>query len=337
MRIGDASQKIVRFDMWFELMKKKPVGGRLSMLVVFAVFLSIGCERDSANSPLMGDTSSDVLDDVTDGIGGADIENDVVQDPEPQFVWPSSRFTLELADWGISFWGVVLDGPAVVFHTETARNGSCRLLTYEPSFCEPPCGADSTCVDSECRTFPLLIAMGDVELSGFLSGTIVVSEAQHGQYFYQSEAVTAADIPGKIGLSPVITDVVDFDLSVSKVSAPIPSSDWAQQMSTRGTGGDVILQWTNPDPTARIYLRMTTGVGTHGGISPVEVECEGPDVGELRLPGAYLDALYAQGWSCGECGGNDLWRYHAATADGPNPIQFRVQARTTFFYHPNLD
>jgi hypothetical protein len=95
----------------------------------------------------------------------------------------------------------------------------------------------------------------------------------------------------------------------------------------------VTLTWSDSDPDSRIYLRMTTGVGTHGGISPVEVECESADTGRLVLPGAYLDQLYDDGaWSCGECGDNNVWRYRAATT--ASDVQFRAEARTTFFFRP---
>jgi hypothetical protein len=95
------------------------------------------------------------------------------------------------------------------------------------------------------------------------------------------------------------------------------------------------LTWSDPVDTARIYLRMTTGIGTHGGISPVELECEGPDVGMLELPGAYLDSLYADGWACGECGGNDLVRYHADEVDaGGTTVQLRTEATVGFWFIP---
>jgi hypothetical protein len=115
----------------------------------------------------------------------------------------------------------------------------------------------------------------------------------------------------------------------------MPSEDWPSLLRQRLAGQDVTLSWSNAVDTARIYLRMTTGIGTHGGISPVEIECEGPDQGSLTLPGAYLDALYADGWSCGECGENRLIRYHVAqSGTGDRIVQLRVQAYYQFFFIP---
>lgn len=83
---------------------------------------------------------------------------------------------------------------------------------------------------------------------------------------------------------------------------------------------------------------MTTCVGTHGGISPVEIECEGADTGELTIPGAYLDALYAQGWGHGECGANTVWRYHASqTGCGDSAVQLRAEAPASFYFNPGFE
>ena len=80
-------------------------------------------------------------------------------------------------------------------------------------------------------------------------------------------------------------------------------------------------------------LEMTTGTATHGGIAHAEIECEGPDVGSLVLPGAFLDVLYSEGWSCGECGVNELYRYRSATM-GSTGTAFTAEAATAFFFIP---
>jgi hypothetical protein len=114
-----------------------------------------------------------------------------------------------------------------------------------------------------------------------------------------------------------------------------PSEDWTALMEARAPGEDVTLTWSDPLPGARFYLRMTTGIGTHGGISPVEVECEGPDTGSLTLPGPYLDDLFAQGWACGECGDNRVQRYVAAEAAlSGATARFSAQAEAFFYFHP---
>ena len=49
------------------------------------------------------------------------------------------------------------------------------------------------------------------------------------------------------------------------------------------------------------------------------------------LPGAFLDMLYAQGWSCGECGFNELIRYRAGRIGA---AAFSAEAATPFFHIP---
>jgi hypothetical protein len=127
-----------------------------------------------------------------------------------------------------------------------------------------------------------------------------------------------------------------FDLTTCAVEPPVPEGDWSAAMEARGAGEDVTLTWSNPYSTARVSLRMTTGIGTHGGISPVEIECEGRDSGSLTLPGAFLDLLYdGPYWSCGECGDNRLLRYHATEADvGGTTVQLRTQSPAMFYFRP---
>lgn len=304
----------------------------LSAPAVLGAALALGgCE--SAKGGAAGDAAVADAGGSPD-IGGADVTvpGDVSADPD--FDWPASQVALELAEWGLSFTGALYEEAPTAFHAEAGRDGICRLLTYEPEQCDPSCLYPAVCRQGACVTQPASVGAGPIVLSGFSGGPITVEPTDYGTYFWQTEELKAADAAATIGVKA--TGSIPFDLSAGKVTAPTPDGDWVALLTAREDGADVTLSWTDPDPGARVYLRMTTGVGTHGGISPVEIECEGPDTGSLRLPGAWLDALYAKGWSCGECGGNDLWRTRAATSDGAIPVQFRVQARTQFWYHPNF-
>lgn len=250
----------------------------------------------------------------------------------PDFDWPASQLALELADWGLSFTGALYDTPPKAFHTEAERNGLCRLLTYEPEVCEPSCQLPAVCAQGTCIAQSQAVSGGPVVLSGFAGGPITVEPETYGPYFWQTEDLHASDAAGPIGVKA--SGNIPFELQAEKVTAPTPDGDWSALLAARQPAADVTLTWSDPDPAARVHLRMTTGIGTHGGISPVEIECDGPDAGSLTLPGAWLDSLYAEGWSCGECGGNDLWRYRAAVSAGAKPVQFRVQAKASFWYRP---
>jgi hypothetical protein len=252
--------------------------------------------------------------------------------PEPIFDPPAGRFLLRDFPSYLSLRGDVSDGPPLELHHEVERSGMCRLLRFEPSICAPACLPPAVCVDRACVTAPSFLPAGDVTPDGVGLGPIAVTEDPFHGYFWDREVETELDMPR---LTASGDAVPAFDLSVCPVDAPTPDEDWSAQLEARADGESVTLRWSDPVDTARIYLRMTTGVGTHGGISPVEIECEGPDLGILELPGSYLDALYAEGWSCGECGGNDLARYHADRTEGAEPIvELRVESATNFWHIP---
>ena len=105
--------------------------------VVALLFLP-GC--DSAGSagddlPDGGYTDTDCV----ESLDGAD---------EPVFEQTNSRFTLTGDETYMDFSGAVWDGPAVEFHHEADREGACRLLTYEDTFCDPECAGGEVCIDS---------------------------------------------------------------------------------------------------------------------------------------------------------------------------------------------
>ena len=251
---------------------------------------------------------------------------------EPIFSPSPGRFKLRNSSGYRQLTGRVAEGPPLEFHHEAERSGMCRLLTYEASTCDPMCAPPAVCIDAQCVTTAPLLSAGTVTLSGVGTEVIELAQDMFNNYFWDSEA------PAELSMLTLTAagDVIEpFDLSVCPVTSPTPTQDWAAQLQERMPGEAVTLTWSDPVATARIYLRMTTGIGTHGGISPVEIECEGPDVGALELPGAYLDALYAQGWSCGECGGNDLLRYHTdRTAGGGPTVEFRAEAAASFWHIP---
>lgn len=251
---------------------------------------------------------------------------------EPVFDKPPGRFTLYAVDDYRWMTGFITDGPRLEFHEESDRQGPCRLLTYTPSNCVPGCTAPEVCIDGACITEPPGVSAGVVTLTGVGDDPIELNQDPLHNYYWDAMAALPVTMPS---LSATGDEVGAFELSTCPTTAPTAIGDWSALLEARAPGEPVTLTWSDPIEGARIYLRMTTGIGTHGGISPVEIECEGPDLGTLELPGAYLDALYAEGWSCGECGGNDLVRYHADEADaGGTTVQLRTVAATNFWFIP---
>lgn len=251
-------------------------------------------------------------------------------DATPIFDRPPGQFAFRNASTYRTMQGFLPDGPRVSFHQESARDGACRLLTYTASNCDPACLPPSVCIDEACATPTSGLSAGAVTLDGVGTETIAISEDAFHNYFWDHEG---SDELSMLSLHAVGADVEAFDLSVCPVSPATAIGDWSALLEARAPGEAVTLTWSDPLDNARIYLRMTTGIATHGGISPVEIECEGPDVGALELPGDYLDALYSDGWACGRCGGNELIRYYADET-GTDGVQFRSEAVTNFWFIP---
>lgn len=305
---------------------------------------STGSAESSATSGISADTTagptdastgdpSSTSDDPTESTGTVDPCATVLgADDEPIFPGARGRFVFRDAPGYRSLAGFIADAPRLEFHHEAERLGACRLLTYEASACDPICEQPAVCVDGTCVSAPGGLSAGAVTLDGVGDGTLDVTEDPFHTYFWDH---VGDDELSTLVLTASGADVPAFELSACPITAPTATGDWTQLLEARAPGEDVTLTWSDPIDTARVYLRMTTGIGTHGGISPVEIECEGPDVGALVLPGAYLDALYAQGWSCGECGGNDLRRYHAdEITAGDLAVRFDVEATTSFWFIP---
>jgi hypothetical protein len=255
----------------------------------------------------------------------------------PDFDPTAGLFTLQsLSDGELEyaiFAGSLKGAPNTGFHVEEERQGQCRLLTFTQSNCTPDCEFGSFCIDGACVTQSPAIDAGTLTLTGIVADPVLAMDGGTAVYYWSSE--NAGPYGDNVTLSASGGEPGDFELTACIPAAMAPTAEWSQLMEARADGEDVTLEWSNPLPGARIYTRMTTGIGTHGGISPVEVECEGPDTGSLTLPGAYLDQLFADGWGCGECGDNKLFRYYSADATvAPGTVRFRGETYTYFFFHP---
>ncbi|MEQ1502305.1 MAG: hypothetical protein ABMB14_08735 [Myxococcota bacterium] len=258
---------------------------------------------------------------ATDGLGA-----------EPWFDGWSGELVFRAAPGFSWLRGAFLDRPSVHWQVETDRIGACRLERYTPGFCEPACAGDQLCRVDTCVDWPRVVHGGAITLTGPVEPALVVAPDGLGGY----DGYTYADVDR--GADWVLTgaageDVPAFSAETCPVRAPTATADWDALLEARAPGTDVVLAWSDRDPSARIRLRMTTGTATHGGIAHAEVACEGPDTGSLVLPGAFLDALYSEGWACGECGGNELIRYRAG-AIGATGAVFTAEAATWFWHIP---
>jgi len=219
--------------------------------------------------------------------------------------------------------GYFNDGPAVEPRLETGRIGHCRLMSYTPTFCDPPCDSFAACVDSQCKPWPERLDKG--ALGWTWPGGESTVEPDSTSYYSDSGSFGAH---GETTLT-----VAGSTLRVTTGPAPEPTGDWAQAIETRS--GDAVLRWSNPIPGARVRLHMTDCLGSHGAIGESEIECDAPDTGALTLPDSFLAALEAGDWSHGECGSHNLVRY-AADIAADESFRFEAQGVTGFFYFPGF-
>jgi len=245
---------------------------------------------------------------------------------DPDFSQPHGRILVQTwLDYGdIQLSGAFADGPPPSPHTESERSGSCRLMTYTPTTCTPACADTELCVDAECVGWPERQDRGDLEWT-WPDGQQTVSPDGTLGYWATGSATQAGEVEievdGLVLTSPTI-DVAEAD------------GDWARAISDRGSD-DAVLRWTNPILDARVRLHMTDCVGSHGGLAEAEIECEGPDTGELAIPDAYLDILDAGDWSHGECGSHLFARYHAAAPVDDTTIRLETWGEAGLFYRPD--
>ncbi len=223
----------------------------------------------------------------------------------------------------IQLMGWFADGPQLRFHEESERIGNCRLMTYTPSSCDPPCGDDAACVGGECVPWPVREDRGDLQWT-WPDGQLTVSPDGTLGYWATDSASTEGE---------VTIEVDGLSLTSSTIGPPVEQGSWVTAITTRGAG-DATLKWQDPILDARIRLHMTDCVGSHGGFAAAEIVCEGPDSGELVVPGSFLDELEAGDWSHGECGSHTFERYHASAPDDDPLTRLETVGPGSLFYFP---
>ena len=219
--------------------------------------------------------------------------------------------------------GWFADGPQLRFHEQSQLIGNCRLMTYTPSSCDPPCDDTAGCVGGECVPWPAREDRGDLLWTWPDGEQTVTPDGTYG-YWATGSASTEGD---------VTIEVEGLSLTSSTIGPPVEQDSWVDAITSRGSG-DATLSWQDPILDARVRLHMTDCVGSHGGFAAAEIECEGPDSGELVIPGSFLDELEAGDWSHGECGSHTFERYHASAPDDDPLTRLETVGAGGLFYFP---
>ncbi|MEZ4320437.1 MAG: hypothetical protein R3F61_23355 [Myxococcota bacterium] len=249
--------------------------------------------------------------------------------PGPDFEAPAGRLSARAfpseVGGGAELTGAFADGPPLSFHTESAREGSCRIISFTATSCDPACPGDQACIAGGCVAYPARTDLGAVEWT-YTGGTRTVTP--DGTLAYYASATDAAEGPMSLEVGGVLLESPTAPLMV-------PDGDWSAALSGRGSG-DAVLGWTNPMDGARVRLHMTDCTGSHGGLAANELECEGPDTGELVIPAAFMDLMEEADWSRGECGSHVFHRYHAAALPDDDQVRFEVRSGDGLFWRPDF-
>ncbi len=273
-----------------------------------AAILIVGCPADEPRDGGSGNYTGDL-------------------DDDPDFTVPNSRIEVKTwLDYGqTSLEGWFADEPLPRHHEPAEVTGNCRLMTYTPSTCDPPCDVDSTCLAGECVAWPVREDRGDL-LWTWPDGEQTVSPDGTLLYYATGSANSEGD---------VAIEVDTLALTVPTIGPPVEDGSWVDTITSRGSG-DAVLRWHDPILDARVRLHMTDCVGSHGGFAPAEIECEGPDTGELAVPGSFLTTLEAGDWSHGECGSHTFERYHAAAPEDDPLTRLETVGAGSLFYFPGM-
>jgi hypothetical protein len=247
--------------------------------------------------------------------------------PAPDFTEPQARILVRtyLAYDHTALSGFFADGPQLSFHRAAETQGNCRVVRYSASTCEPRCEVEEACIDSACVPYPVRVDRGPLDWA-WPDGSQTVHPDSLLQYSAQGGAT-------RHGWTSIGVD--GLELEAPTIEPPDPDVDWSLRIQERGAGEDVTLRWSNAVAGARVRLHMTDCIGSHGGLAPAELQCEGPDTGELTLPGAFIEVMEGGDWSHGECGSQLFERYHSATPKGDPSIRFETVGDGGFFWRPD--
>jgi hypothetical protein len=220
--------------------------------------------------------------------------------------------------------GYFADGPDRRVHVESDRIGNCRLVTYSPTTCTPTCTDMDLCIAGVCESPPTRVDRGVLRWV-WPDGKQTIEPNELLAYY----ATGAASARGDASIT-----VDGITLKAPTVDSPKPERDLAEVLRNRKPGEDATLRWTNTVTNARVRFHMTDCTGSHGRFAVAEIECEGPDTGELVVPGTFVNTVEAGDWSRGECGVHRFERYFSATPPGDDSVRFETVGDARFFYFP---
>jgi hypothetical protein len=313
-------------------------------LAPLVLVLVVACDDASTSADAAPGGGDDAMRDDAAVAGGDDAAAGADADVDPTPVFDEPFGSIRVIESRASPGGGVPEMAGAVvarfspeghhpYHTETMRDGACRMLEYRPGLC-PDC--DGICVAPDrCVGFPEFLSAGDLTLTGLAIDLTIPFDPDVYPYYWPgplpAELFTdgapvevtssGADVPGFVAST---TAPVELDADLDE---PYPLVD----------GADVTLTWPAPDPASRIRLTIASPNGGHGAPYDAIIECDAPDLGALVIPRAMIEALpLITGMPCivgNECPPAQLLRYRRAVAPIPphGDVELMVGSERQFY------
>jgi hypothetical protein len=201
--------------------------------------------------------------------------------------------------------GAMADGPTpldLIFE-ETMRDGECRLVKRSYPLCQPSCGSNAKCVQTDsCIPYPTKFSVGDVTVSGFKKNgsnieftlnprslSIGISYQMAGvslDYppFTEGDTVTFAAEGTASALPFVLKAPAIAPLKVLTQSGAVVLED----------GKPIILNWVPPTVPGISRIMVRVNISYHGS-NAGEILADCGDDGELIIPAKLVDELKSYG------------------------------------------
>lgn len=172
---------------------------------------------------------------------------------------------------------------------EAERDDPCRLLRWLTAVpCDPPCPVDETCWGGACIPTPQVVSLGTLTVTGLSSAPFTIEQ---GTYWYGWEEHGAFDAE-RVEVTAAGGVATGLELRACVPAPLVPAGDWDALFRERARAQPVTLTWEDPVETARVQLWLAPEA--HGSQDlGIWIECDGPDTGELQLPGPWLDEVFA--------------------------------------------
>jgi hypothetical protein len=219
--------------------------------------------------------------------------------------------------YGASLTAAFREGPVPSARVLLDSAGDCQLTRAGNGSCDPPCTTGVCLEDGRCLPYPAGSSAGTLTWT-LPGGPRSVAYDDSTQGYYDSIAGPVVTLGGT-------TRVMGqgFDLSAT-VPEPL---DLGEPPPPLTPGQDVTFTWPAQTGT-RIRVFLPTDTASHGLESPMRIECDVADTGQVvvawRLIEPWLDPA---NWGCGDCRSAYLERYRDVVGGG---VTLRIALQRAF-------